>query len=38
MPMLAWFPMIVLAGVYQAMSDDLAIWHRAFLGINDRDA
>ncbi len=36
MPMLFWFPMIVVAGVYQAMSDDLAEWHRACTGF-DRD-
>jgi hypothetical protein len=38
MPMLLWFPMIVMAGMYQAMSDDVATWHRAFSGIDDRDA
>jgi hypothetical protein len=36
MPMLLWFPMIVAAGMYQAISDDLAAWHRACIGI-DRD-
>jgi hypothetical protein len=36
MPMLLWFPMIVAAGVYEAMSDDMAAWHRAFTG-SDRD-
>jgi hypothetical protein len=34
MPMLFWFPMIVAAGVYQAVSDDLTTWRRAFI---DRD-
>jgi hypothetical protein len=38
MPMLAWFPMIVMAGVYRAMSDDMAMWHRAFVKMNNRDA
>jgi hypothetical protein len=33
MPMLLWFPMIVAAGVYEAMSHDIAEWHRAFAGI-----
>jgi hypothetical protein len=36
MPMLLWFPMIVAAGMYQAISDDLAQWHRACTGF-DRD-
>lgn len=38
MPMLFWFPMIVMAGVYEAMSDDMAQLHRAFVRINNRDA
>jgi len=38
MPMLLWFPMIVMAGIYQAMSDDMEAWGRAWVGINDRDA
>lgn len=37
MPMLLWFPMIVMAGLYQAMSDDLSTWQRAFIGANKRD-
>jgi hypothetical protein len=34
MPMLFWFPVIVAAGMYQALSDDLAAWHRAVSGID----
>lgn len=33
MPMLFWFPMIIAAGVYQAISEDLAEWHRAYTGV-----
>lgn len=33
MPMLLWFPVIVAAGMYQAISEDLAIWHRTVSGI-----
>jgi hypothetical protein len=36
MPMLFWFPVIVAAGVYQAISEDFAEWHRACTGV-DRD-
>jgi hypothetical protein len=35
MPMLLWFPMVVMAGVYQAMSDDLSRWLRACAGADD---
>jgi hypothetical protein len=31
MPMLIWFPVIVMAGLYEALSDDLVRWQRAFL-------
>jgi len=37
MPMLWWFPMIVMAGVYRAMSDDIESWHRAFVSISNRE-
>lgn len=33
MPMLFGFPVIVAAGMYQALSEDLAEWHRAVSGI-----
>jgi len=36
MPMLLWLPMIVTAGLYQAMSDDFSMWHRACIGENIR--
>ena len=38
MPMLLWFPMIVVAGLYEAMSDDLSTWQRACIGTSDREA
>jgi hypothetical protein len=44
MPMLIWFPMIVMAGICEAISDDLATWHRAFsvdvpdIDVSDREA
>jgi hypothetical protein len=34
--MLLWFPVIVAAGMYRAISDDLASWQRAVIG-TDRD-
>jgi hypothetical protein len=37
MPMLLWLPMIVFAGLYQAVSDDIAAWQRACVGLQDRD-
>jgi hypothetical protein len=37
MPMLVWFPAIVMAGVYQAMSDDFIQWQRACIRIVDRN-
>jgi hypothetical protein len=38
MPMLLWFPMVVMAGMYQAMAHDVATWQRAFAPDTDRDA
>ena len=32
MPFLFWFPMIVVAGLYEAASDDMSQWQRAWLG------
>jgi hypothetical protein len=37
MPMLLWLPMIVMAGFYKSMSDDLSAWQRACIGASDRD-
>lgn len=37
MPMLFWLPMIVMAGLYQAVSDDLSAWQRACDGASNRD-
>lgn len=37
MPMLLWFPMIVMAGLYQAVSDEVSAWQRACIGLNTRD-
>ncbi len=37
MPMLFWLPMIVIAGLYQAVSDDLSALQRACIGANNRD-
>ena len=37
MPMLMWFPAIVMAGLYQAMSDDFIQWQRACTRIIDRN-
>lgn len=35
MPMLMWFPVIVMAGLYEAMSDDMLRWQRAFIRRED---
>ena len=32
MPFLFWFPMIVVAGLYEAASDDMSKLQRAWLG------
>lgn len=32
MPMLTWLPVIVMAGMYEAMSDELHNWQRMFTG------
>ena len=37
MPMLLWFPMIVMAGLYQAMADDISTWQRAMTNANNRE-
>jgi hypothetical protein len=37
MPMLMWFPVIVMAGLYEAMTDDLRRWQRACIGASNRD-
>jgi len=37
MPMLLWFPMIVMAGLYRAMSDDISTWQRAMTNANNRE-
>jgi hypothetical protein len=37
MPMLMWLPMVVMAGIYQAVADDFSAWHRACVGANDHD-
>jgi hypothetical protein len=36
--MLLWLPMIVTAGFYPAMSDDLSTWRRGPIGETDRTA
>jgi hypothetical protein len=35
--MLLWLPMIVMAGLYEAVSDDISAWQRACIGANIRD-
>lgn len=36
MPMLFWLPVIVMAGLYQALSDDLVEMQRACAGAGNR--
>lgn len=36
MPMLMWFPVIVMVGVYEALSDDMLKWQRACARVVDR--
>jgi hypothetical protein len=35
--MLMWFPVIVMAGLYEAMSHDVRRWQRACIGASNRD-
>jgi hypothetical protein len=37
MPMLIWLPVIVMAGMYEAMSDDLYRWQRAYIDADSSD-
>jgi hypothetical protein len=35
--MLMWFPVIVMAGLYEAMSHDVRRWQRACIGASNRE-